>query len=45
LHQQIARTNTVVVTGPEDTLKVIDDVLTQLDANPLLRKKPSSSIT
>jgi general secretion pathway protein D len=29
-----ARTNTVVVTGPEDTLAVIDTVLTQLDANP-----------
>jgi general secretion pathway protein D len=29
-----ARTNTVVVTGPEDTLTVIDTVLTQLDANP-----------
>jgi general secretion pathway protein D len=28
------RTNTVVVTGPEDTLKVIDDVLNQLDTNP-----------
>ena len=29
------RTNTVVVTGPEDTLKVIDKLLTDLDANPL----------
>ena len=29
-----SRTNTVVVTGPADTLRVIDDVLTQLDANP-----------
>lgn len=29
-----ARTNTVVVSGPIDTLKVIDDVLAQLDANP-----------
>jgi general secretion pathway protein D len=29
-----ARTNTVVVTGPEDTLKVIDQMLTELDANP-----------
>ncbi len=28
------RTNTVVVTGPSDTLTVIDQVLTQLDANP-----------
>ena len=28
------RTNTIVVTGPTDTLKVIDDVLAQLDANP-----------
>ncbi|HSV15640.1 MAG TPA: type II secretion system secretin GspD, partial [Tepidisphaeraceae bacterium] len=28
------RTNTVVVTGPADTLKVIDDVLSQLDSNP-----------
>ena len=28
------RTNTVVVTGPTDTLKVIEGVLTQLDANP-----------
>jgi general secretion pathway protein D len=28
------RTNTIVVTGPEDTLKVIGDVLTQLDTNP-----------
>ncbi len=29
-----SRTNTVVVTGPEDTLKVIDGVLKELDANP-----------
>jgi general secretion pathway protein D len=29
-----SRTNTVVVTGPSDTLEVIDTVLTQLDANP-----------
>ena len=28
------RTNTVVVTGPSDTLAIIDQVLTQLDANP-----------
>ena len=28
------RTNTVVVSGPDDTLKVIDDVLTQIDSNP-----------
>jgi general secretion pathway protein D len=28
------RTNTVVVSGPTDTLKVISDVLNQLDANP-----------
>jgi general secretion pathway protein D len=28
------RTNTVVVTGPADTLKVIQNVLEQLDANP-----------
>ncbi|HEY8669151.1 MAG TPA: type II secretion system secretin GspD [Tepidisphaeraceae bacterium] len=28
------RTNTIVITGPADTLKVIDDVLDQLDANP-----------
>jgi len=28
------RTNTVVVTGPTDTLKVIDQMLDQLDANP-----------
>src|SRR5207248_4189718 len=28
------RTNTVVVTGPADTLKIIDTVLDQLDANP-----------
>ncbi len=28
------RTNTIVVTGPADTLKVIDTVLEQLDANP-----------
>ncbi len=28
------RTNTVVVTGPTDTLKVIDTMLDQLDANP-----------
>jgi general secretion pathway protein D len=28
------RTNTVVITGPTDTLKVIDTMLDQLDANP-----------
>ena len=28
------RTNTVVITGPADTLKIIDGVLKQLDANP-----------
>ncbi len=28
------RTNTVVVTGPSDTLNIIDGVLAQLDANP-----------
>jgi general secretion pathway protein D len=28
------RTNTVVVAGPADTLKVIEDLLTKLDANP-----------
>jgi general secretion pathway protein D len=28
------RTNTVVVTGPADTLKIIEDVLKQLDSNP-----------
>jgi general secretion pathway protein D len=28
------RTNTVVVSGPTDTLKIITDVLNQLDANP-----------
>jgi general secretion pathway protein D len=28
------RTNTVVVSGPPDTLAIIDGVLTQLDANP-----------
>ena len=28
------RTNTVVITGPTDTLKIIDTVLEQLDANP-----------
>lgn len=28
------RTNTIVVTGPTDTLKVIDDVLNQIDSNP-----------
>jgi general secretion pathway protein D len=28
------RTNTIVVTGPADTLKVIDGVLEQIDANP-----------
>lgn len=28
------RTNTIVVTGPTDTLKVIDTMLDQLDANP-----------
>jgi general secretion pathway protein D len=28
------RTNTIVVTGPTDTLRVIDDVLNQLDSNP-----------
>ena len=28
------RTNTVVITGPTDTLKIIDNVLEQLDANP-----------
>ncbi len=28
------RTNTVVVTGPTDTLKIIDGVLDKLDANP-----------
>lgn len=30
-----ARTNTVVVTGPADTLKIIDTMLEQLDANPV----------
>ena len=29
------RTNTVVVSGPPDTLAVIDGVLTQLDSNPI----------
>lgn len=29
------RTNTVVFSGPADTLKVIDEVLTQLDSNPV----------
>lgn len=29
-----SRTNSVVVTGPADTLKIIDDMLTQLDNNP-----------
>ncbi len=29
-----ARTNTVVVTGPVDTIKVIEEMLTKLDANP-----------
>ncbi len=29
-----SRTNSVVVTGPDDTLAVIDTVLTQLDSNP-----------
>ncbi|HUB27052.1 MAG TPA: secretin N-terminal domain-containing protein, partial [Tepidisphaeraceae bacterium] len=29
-----SRTNTVVVTGPEDTLKVIDTMLDQLDTDP-----------
>src|SRR5205085_686749 len=29
------RTNTVVVSGPAETLKVIDEMLDQLDANPL----------
>ena len=28
------RTNTLVVTGPAETLKVVDDILKQLDANP-----------
>jgi len=29
-----SRTNTVVVTGPAETLKVVEDVIKQLDANP-----------
>jgi general secretion pathway protein D len=29
-----ARTNTVVISGPAETLKVVDDMLNQLDANP-----------
>lgn len=29
------RTNTVVVTGPEETLQVVADVLAELDANPM----------
>jgi general secretion pathway protein D len=29
------RTNTVVVSGPSDTIKVIDSVLSKLDANPI----------
>jgi len=34
------RTNTVVIIGPADTLKTIDDILTKLDANPV----PASEI-
>ncbi len=33
-----ARTNTIVVTGPSDTLKVIDDVLNQIDSDPTLEQ-------
>lgn len=33
-----ARTNTIVVTGPADTLKVIDEVLNQLDSDPTLEQ-------
>jgi hypothetical protein len=36
------RTNTIVVTGPPETLVVIENVIKELDANPP-RKKPSSS--
>jgi general secretion pathway protein D len=29
-----SRTNTIVISGPSETLKVVDDMLNQLDANP-----------
>lgn len=33
-----ARTNTIVVSGPAETLKVIDNMLDQLDANPAVEQ-------